>query len=384
WKLDVLSYFNFFERNWFIANGPDSSKPTTNGQFLREFFVFGVEPRLRWKNWVAGLRLHHEQQDDIRRQGNSAAARGGVTTRDADLSTDAVVGYIETEFKPWKGFAFTTGVRHEALYQDRTIGLLKGAGGTGDEVVTHQTLYGFGAVQKVTNALNIFFDIRKAFQPLTFNQAVNPTTGTKNDLDPGTSVNYEAGARFDLPSRRLHADVTFFRLDFSNQIVSQAGVLTNAGETRHQGIEASLAYSPWQYLTFDGSLTFMVAEAIAGVNKDKDLPMAPGQLYNWGIEYQRPFSKNKTGNLRLEGRFVDDQFTDSANTVAESANGNKGLLPSYTVWNLKAELNAGSWSVFAGVNNLFDNKYRVRRQSFFNGIIPGLTQNFFAGATFKF
>ena len=103
-----------------------------------------------------------------------------------------------------------------------------------------------------------------------------------------------------------------------------------------------------------------------------------------GIEYQHAFSTKGIGNLRLEGRFVDDQFTDSANTVAESADGNKGQLPSYDVWNLKTGFNAGNWEVFAGVNNLFDKHYRVRRQSFFNGIIPGLTRNFFAGATFKF
>lgn len=47
WTIDSLAYMNFFERNWFIANAPGPDGPTGNSQFLREFFVIGVEPRLR-------------------------------------------------------------------------------------------------------------------------------------------------------------------------------------------------------------------------------------------------------------------------------------------------------------------------------------------------
>src|SRR3546814_13750517 len=44
WNLDSLVYVNWFERNWFIADAPDATA-TSNTQFLRAFFVAGIEPR---------------------------------------------------------------------------------------------------------------------------------------------------------------------------------------------------------------------------------------------------------------------------------------------------------------------------------------------------
>lgn len=44
------------------------------------------------------------------------------------------------------------------------------------------------------------------------------------------------------------------------------------------------------------------------------------------------------------------QFTDAANTLAESADGNNGALPAYTVWNLRAEYATRTWKAFAGID----------------------------------
>lgn len=384
WKLELTSYMNYFQRDWFIADGADPTNPTTNTQFLRQFFVIGVEPKIRWKYFVAGVRLHHEQLKDVRRLGTGADARSGLTDREADLETEAASGYFEGQVPLWEGFTLTPGVRHEAISQERLVGLMGGVGNGQGDLTTNKTLWGVGGLQKFNEMFTGYFNVHKAFQPLTFAEAVDPTTGTANNLSPETSMNYEVGLRVNLQQYGIRGEMGWFRFDFDNQVVSQAGALINAGATRHQGFEAALAYSPLPGLTFDGNVTLLDTSSQSGAFQGNELPMAPDQLYNWGVEYRRGIGTAGKAGIRMEGRFVDDQWTDLANTVAETADGSNGLLPSYSVWNLKLDYGTEDFTVFAGVNNLFDKEYRERRQAFFNGIIPGLTRNFFIGGEFRY
>lgn len=327
--------------------------------------------------------MHHEQQEDVRRIGSSAGTRSGTTDREADLETDALAAYIEVDFQLMDRFTLTPGVRYEYIDQEREIGLRNGTGGIGGGNTTKQMTWGLAALYKATDMINVYAGAHKAFQPPSFNEAIDPTTGSGNDLDAETSLNYEVGLRFNMADY-VSAEVGVFQIDFDNQINSESGILKNVGETRHRGIEASVELAPWNNWIFDVSATVLDTEILTDANKGNELPMAPAQQYHWGAAYETRFMGGWLGHVRLEGMFVDEQFTDEANTVAETADGNNGQLPSYTVWNLKAETNQGNWKIFGGVNNLLDKAYRERRQSFFNGIIPGATRNFFLGASLSF
>ncbi len=379
---ETLFYLNFFERNWFIANGADSPTVTTNRQFLRDFFVVGVEPRLRFEKTLVGVKVHYEQQNDVRRQGATVDARSGATDREADLSTTALAAYIETELNPFEGFTVIPGIRYENLDQKRNVGLRGAVSGVGGRAETSELTWGLGLRYDLASSA-VYANVHRTFKPPTFNEAVDPSAATDQDLDAETGTNYEIGIRSEL-GHRAHIDMAVFLIKFDNQIVDVGGTDQNAGETEHKGLEGTFVVEPLEELSLDLNVTLLSTEAKTGANIGKDLPMAPEIKLAWGSTYEHSIGSGHTANIRLEGLYTDKQFSDSANTIAESTDGATGQLESYVVWNLKAQYDATFWKAFAGVNNLLDEEYRERRQGFFGGIIPGATRNVYGGVSLVF
>lgn len=390
-RFEGQTYMTSFERDWFIADDPDATA-TTNTQFLRDFVVAGVEPKLRWSpndrvDFVGGVRLHFEEEEDIRRQGSTPDARAGTTDREAELTTLAWALFASTDLEIVDGLIITPGIRYERVDQEREVGLRGGVGGSKGSLVTDEVVGGVGVLYRLTEGVDLFGNYSRNFQPPTFNEAIDPTTGTANDLAAEKSNNFEVGFRARVTDW-LSLEGTGFWTDFENQIISEAGVLRNAEETRHRGLEGALNLGPWQGLSANVNATFLDTEFRTGVNQGNDLPEAPEVLLSWAAWYERPTGFG-LARIGLDGTFVDERFTDAANTVPESADGTKGALPSYHVTNLRLELHpgeryAGNWKVFFGVNNLFDREFRVRRQGFFDGIIPGPTRSFFGGVSAEF
>lgn len=387
--LETLIYSNFFERNWYIQDAPDATA-TKNSQILRDFTVVGIEPRLRIGKWTVGTRLHHEGLSDVSRAGDSPSARTGITTADADLETFAWASYVQRDIELIENLTITPGVRYEYIDQSRETGLRNDAllgpiaGESGDSL-TEEVVGAVTFNYKLTDDGNIYGGVQRSFEPPAFSESIDPTTGTDNDLDSETAITYEIGYR-TVVSDWLAADASVFLLDFEDKIISEAGKLSNAGETRHKGFELGLTGTPTDRLTTSLALTVLDTEFRSGVNSGNDTPMAPESRVSWGVSYRviEPLT------VRIDGFYVADQYTDAANTVEESLDGAKGRLPSYDVWNLRGDYAIGELigfenvSLFGGIQNLFDEEYRERRQAFFNGIIPGLTRTVYGGLEVRF
>jgi Fe(3+) dicitrate transport protein len=381
--LGMLFYSNWFERNWFIADGVDSANPTTNSQFLRSFYVVGLEPRFRWRNdwgrFVAGARVHFERMQDLQRAGSSADARSGTTRTEATNTTLALAPYFEANFDVTDRLTITPGIRFEHIRQNIKIGMRNGvATGVEGTATSNETVGGVGATYKLAHNTSVFANAFRTFSPPQFSQAVDPTTGTDRDLDAERGDNFEIGVR-SRPTAWLSGELALFRINFNNQIITESGKLVNGGKTRHSGLEGMLKFGPWSGWHGDASITLLQTEFRSGVYQGNTLPSAPRQKYALGVTYRQGLS-----SVRLEGLYVGKQFTDAANTEAESADGKNGALPAYTVWNLRTEYAARSWKVFAGVDNLLNEKYRERRDAFFNGIVPGLTRTAYIGFSKNF
>ncbi len=390
-RFEGQTYANSFQRDWFIADGPDATA-TTNTQFLRDFFVAGVKPALRWSpnnrvNIVGGGKLHFEELEDIRRNGTTPDARSGKTDREAELTTLASVLFATAKLEPIDGLIVSPGIRYEHIDQEREVGLQGGAGGGRGSLLTEKVVGGVGLLYRLTKGTELFGNYSSNFRPASFSQAIDPTSGTSNDLGVETSNNFELGFRSQI-TNWISIEGTGFWINFDNQIISQAGVLTNAQKTRHRGFEGALTAGPWQGLSANFNATVLDTEFRTGANKGNNLPSAPELLFSWAVSYGHLTPLGFT-RVQLDGNFVDEQFTNAANTVLESADGNSGQLPSYHVTNLRLDLTpdktpAGNLKVFVGVSNLTNEEYRVRRQASFNGIIPGLTRTYYGGVALEF
>jgi Fe(3+) dicitrate transport protein len=84
---------------------------------------------------------------------------------------------------------------------------------------------------------------------------------------------------------------------------------------------------------------------------------------------------------QLEVSHVSEQFADDLNSVEPSADGQRGRLPAYTVWNAVVSGAVGRLTVFATAKNLFDTLYLADRS---RGMIPGPPRLVQLGVTTRF
>ena len=108
---------------------------------------------------------------------------------------------------------------------------------------------------------------------------------------------------------------------------------------------------------------------------------APANIFRGGIT-----GGYKGFLLTVQISSVGETFSDANNTVAVSANGNTGLIPSYTVTDLTATYKF-SKSIYlkAGINNLLDELYFTRRAGGYPGpgALPADGRTFFISVRAK-
>jgi Fe(3+) dicitrate transport protein len=414
-------YRSSFARDWWRQSSNSSQRPndrsdpacggmanlqTTCGNEgrLREYTFWGVEPRFRATPTVFGVtsetdfgvRLHVEEQDRLQRNGETPTARDGVLVESNLRENRAVSGFVQNRFL-LGALTITPGLRIEDIAYGRTNRLTSVAGDTSMTAV----LPGLGAAFAPGSTWTVFGGIHRGFAPPRTEDIINNTTGGVVELDAELSWDAELGARYT--GRGVSADVAYFRMDYENQIVpaSLAGgvgaTLTNGGETLHQGVEVSgridsaaftgrshnvytrVAYTALPTAKFTGLRYSSVAGASAVSVTGNRLPYAPEHLLSWTVGYQ-----NLSGlDLQAELVHVSDQYGDDLNSTAPSADGQRGLLPAYTIWNVVASYAIPRWrsALFVAIKNAGDTIYVADRS---RGLLPGPPRLVQAGLRARF
>jgi Fe(3+) dicitrate transport protein len=250
--------------------------------------------------------------------------------------------------------------------------------------------------------VTLFTGVHRGFSPPRTEDMINNTNGGVIDLDPELSWNYEAGVRTQL-ARTTSLEATFFRMDFQNQIVpaSVAGgvgaTLTSAGQTIQQGFEISgqttyrnlfgtrhggWVRGAWTWVPvadFAGR-RFSNVSGFSGVSvTGHRVPYAPEHLLNAAIGYT-----HATGvNAMIEGVHTARHFTDDLNTTAPSADGQRGLIGSATVFNATLNYPVETWhtTFFVSGKNLTDRLFIVDRA---RGVLPSMPRMIHVGLRFSF
>lgn len=419
-------YGSVFQRHWWRQSSNSSQRPndaadpdcgglanlnTTCGNEgrLRKYYVWGLEPRLRAsykmfgvKNETDfGVRLHFETQDRRQENGNRPTSRTGLIVEDNERKNQAYSSFIQNRFiiGDW---TFTPGLRVEYIEFDRTNRLANaGAGVTGDTNLA-QLIPGLGISYSPRESTTFFAGVHRGFAPPRTEDVINNATGGSIDLDPELSWNYEIGMRSLLqPGVRLEA--TLFRMDYENQIVpaSLAGgigaALTNGGETLHQGLELTAridtgtiirsrhnfyvrtAYTYLSTAEFTGARLSNVPGFSAVSITGNRLPYAPEHLMNFNVGYSNPSGIDTL----LEAVHVSNQFGDDLNTVIPSPDGQRGLIPGYTIWNatINYKVEEMRTTFFVTLKNLLGSTFIVDRA---RGILPNSPRLVQVGVNFRF
>ena len=393
-KLNTVAYYSDMARDYW-RYGVNSAASNTAGRWVytnnltgnnRAFERVGVESRLSVEHQLAGLnsssefglRLMSEESDDQRITATRAADRSGTLAGHLQDSADSVAAYAQSRIQLTEQLAMTPGVRIES-YEQKRLNLLQ----NNSEAKTTNTevLPGVGFTYSLDNN-QLYGGLYRAFSPAANNVALD---GLKDQqLDGERSVNYEMGIRGTTDKTRY--DVAAFMMDFSNQVVTGNSdpnlSRSNAGETRHYGMEFSLGYSLATNLMLDSNLTWVPeSEFKTGSTAGKRIPYAPKVIANLGLSYDL-----SQWNFALNLHHRGEQFGDPSNLVNIPTNAASGiwggLLPSYTVLDLLAQYDVSSqFNLFASVKNLADKRYITGLRE---GIYVGPERSFELGARYRF
>jgi len=430
-ELVTSLYGAYFTRDWWRQSSNSGQRPndasdaacggmanlyTTCGNEgrLRQYYTYGVEPRLKSsytllgekQEFNLGLRAHYEIQDRKQVNGDYPLSRSAGTSPNAGFKednlrlTDAYSGFVDHVFK-YKDVSVTPGVRVEHIRYARTNRQTQFAENGGQGVQGNTTLNevipGVGLNYNPFERTTFFAGVHKGFSPPRVEDIISNTTGQSVELAPERSINYEAGARTKI-IRGLSAEATYFRMDFSNQIVaaSVAGgsgaTLTNGGQTLQQGGEFDLrlgtgellgtkhnfylitAYTWLPTARFEGT-RFSGTTSVSG----NRIPYTPEHTLTTSIGYAHPIGLD----VRLEQVFVGSMLADELNTETPTANGQAGRIAEYAIYNAAVNYTYEPWgaTVFFTAKNLTDKLYIADRT---RGVLPGTPRLFQAGVSVKF
>jgi Fe(3+) dicitrate transport protein len=397
-KLKTLMYWSQLERNFWRRDVASKTRQGTS--FVdcggtaycvtgrnRNFDMLGIDSRL-FTNYQAfgiqneseiGVRLHSETMSNKTERSNAGPrARTGVITGNENNDAKAVALYLQNRFLFTDQFAVTPGVRVESYRQNRKNEM----NGVQGQANNTELVPGIGATWQLAPELQLYSSFYKGFAPAMISAAISGD-GVDQKLDAERSMNIEFGFRGQ--AQKWTYEGAAFRMDFSNQIVNQAlsgGISkTNGGQSLHQGAEGALGYaitSAWSVLA---NTTYIpVAEFKGGTLGPigNRIPYTPKLTGNLGLNYSKDGLKSF-----LNAYHVSSQYADSANTVQESNDGTKGLIPSFTTLNWSIVYSPQKdLKLFGVVRNLFDKKFISGRSP--DGIFPGAERNFEIGLAYQF
>lgn len=403
-------YYSQFDRDWWrqASNSQDSqcggafnaarlagtavdpnSCNSIQGR-LRSYTTWGIEPRLavahKMGEFQAGVKAHYEEQDRRQINGTTPTARTGTTVEDTLRKTDAYSVFVSNRFDIGQ-VSITPILRYENISAER---INRAPGGASGSTKVTATTPGIGLTWNPDKNLTVFSSLHRGYAPPRVEDLILGS-GISTEVDAEKSTNFELGLRSQ-PVSWGSLQAAYFRSDFQNLIAagSVAGGSTplSQGKALFEGLELSgqaesgsgffgrMAYTWLPTAEQTEAFRNVANQAVVGVTGNRQ-PYAPEHALTASAGYAAgPFRGE------IEAQYVGKQFSDFANSVAPTADGQKGEIDSYTVWN--ASLNYRfdkSLSGFLTGKNLADKTYIVDR---IRGIQVGMPRLVQVGVKYAF
>ncbi len=419
------------------ATAPDALP--ADGRFTnqRKYWVYGVEPRFHLDHRLFDIKqeadfgVRYMAEESQRQQILNASSGIGQSCpsfvageqqaclgEDTQRTTTAYAAFFQNRFLVNEKLTITPGFRLEHVNYDQidkrapTVGgLLQGTGVFSKTSIT-EPLPGIGITYAPVKQYTLFAGVHRGFAPPQISDAIQSNVVV--DLDAELSWNYEVGVR-GTPVHWAGFEMTGFRMDFQNQIISQsvaggAGATnTNGGRTAHMGLEfaakldlldlgkgrqdknediiVDVNYTWLGQAEFRGTRNSSITgaallpgeAATVSVNGNR-LPYAPKNMLTAGLGY----ANRKAGfDARVETQCISDMFGDDRNTHNPTPNGTRGIIRGWCVMNASANqyVKPLDTTFFITGKNLFDQLFMVDRT---RGIYPGLPLLVQAGAKWTF
>jgi iron complex outermembrane receptor protein len=241
--------------------------------------------------------------------------------------------------------------------------------------------------------LQIYANYSHGFSMPSVEETLLPDGLINPDLQPESGWNLEVGTKGNLLDGKILYDFTIYRMLIDNLIVAEridadSYVGVNAGRTQHDGVEMSIQYLAnflYSQLKLSGTYSFNDYQFLEFIDDNNDysgnqMTGVPTNLANFNIIWQG--KEQYPFYATLQYQFVDEMPMRDDNSIYSD---------SYQLINTKVGYQL-SWKnisidVYAGINNLLDEKYAsmiaINAGSFGGNLpryyYPGLPRNFYTG-----
>lgn len=342
---------------------------------------------------------------------------GTIWTSDINYGSQNAAFFAENLTSISEKLILIPGVRYE--YLEAKAGGYSGISGNIPVTLQDQrrsrgfVIGGIGIEYAATKTTRLYANASQSYRPVQFADLTTPPTTDviDPDLTDAKGLNVDIGFRGNVKDYLLF-DVSTFQLRYNNRVgtIKQQradgsfyNLRTNVGGSTSQGVEAfaeynitkavgigsqfgeislftSYAYNHARYNNF--KVITVVNNALNETNyKDKRVEYAPNNILRAGLTYGY-----KDFLATFQYSYTDKLFTDANNTIAPSANGQNGLVPSYAILDFTAGYKHKSGiSLRGGVNNLSDKNYFSRRSGGYPGpgLLPADGRTFFLTVGYK-
>lgn len=323
----------------------------------------------------------------------------GPRIYDYDVEYRGVSPYLHGEISPTERLRLTAGLRYDDLRYEldndlagSVVNFGTGFYGQADdtEVSFHRLTPKLGATYALTENLHLFASYNQGFRAPSESQLFRPSRArsveearilarSALELDAIKADQYELGVRG--VAAGVSYDLVAYELTKRDDIVSQRDpattrtITTNAGKTRHRGVELGLGAPLARTLRFDVALSYAKHEFVDWVTNQGDFSgneqqSAPRFLSNARLTW----TPSDALRAQLEWTRIGSYWLDDANTA--KYHGHK-------LFNLRGNYAVGpNASLFGSVHNLGDTRYADSAQLSTNSTpaySPGLPRTLIVG-----
>lgn len=298
---------------------------------------------------------------------------------------DNYAGFVNFEFNPLKKLRVVASLRCDLFHYDFDNFLAPSAySGSPDTLnIFKRVSPKVGFTYNFSGRAGLYANYSEGFVPP---QVTEMYKGIKvPELASAVFYNYEAGGWAEIVKGKLNTDISLYRLEGTNEIISVrmddgSSQNMNAGKTLHMGIELGMNANPVQAVNLRFSSAFSKHRFIEFVEKGisydhHEMNNAPRWMHNAEVWYRPSFIKGL--RLGAEWQKVGSYYMDPLNTVKYEG---------FDVFNLRAAYKWKSLELWVNMMNAADSYYAYTSSKSNSGYsyTPAEPRHFNVGISYDF
>jgi iron complex outermembrane receptor protein len=203
-------------------------------------------------------------------------------------------------------------------------------------------------------------------------------SGFDPNLNPEKGWQIEAGLSVEI-SRELVYDLRIYQLNMTDEIAPDPITFANKNldETRRNGFETGLRWSPEKWGSIGLNYQLIDAEFSAGANKGKIIPLVPTHVVTLDGELKTGKGVSLLGAMRA----VSPQF------LGDDTDNNSDRIPSYMVFDAGVRYEPAfldGFSLIFACDNVFDKSYATTGFEWLNSLYPANGRMWKLNASYTF